>query len=82
MAAWNRFARVRGVSRQGGTKPASPLRAYSTRPAGISEGGTSAQFTAASCPKRSTTFPDVSESRHAVAVPGEGGSHSEDSHQS
>jgi len=42
----------------------------------------SAQFTAASCPKRATTFPDVSESRHAITVIGAGGSHSEDSHES
>jgi len=40
------------------------------------------QFPAPSCPKRATTFPDVSESRHAVAVLEAGGSHSEDSHQS
>jgi len=58
------------------------MREYSTRAALSSRGPTSAQFTAPSCPKRATTYPDVSASRHAVAVIGAGGSHNENSHQS
>jgi len=56
--------------------------AYYNRAAVLSGGPTSAQFTAASFPQRAMTFPDVSDSRHAVAVIGAGGSNSGDSHES
>jgi len=60
--------------------PARPIRAHSIMAAVISEGPTSAQFTAAFCVKKATTFPDLSYARHTVAVTGAGGSNSEESH--
>jgi len=79
-AAWNRFARVRGDSRQGGTSAASPMRAYLTIAAVISQGPTSDQLTDGPYPNKAKTCPDVSESRHSVAVTGVGGVNDADNH--
>jgi len=43
---------------------------------------TAAQLTDGSYPNKATTCPDVSESRHSVAITGIGGVHNADNHQS
>jgi len=58
------------------------MRAYSTIAAVISQGPTSDQLMDGSYPNKATTCPDVSESRHSVAVTGVEGVHDADNDQS
>jgi len=58
------------------------MRAYLTGAAVTSRCLTAAQLTDGSYPIKATTCPDVSESRHSVAVTGVGGVHDAHRHQS
>jgi len=60
--------------------PASPMRVKWTMAAVTSRGPTAAQLTDGSYTNKATTWPDVSESRHSVAVARVGGVHDADNH--
>jgi len=71
---------VRGDSTHGGTKPASPMRAYSTRAVVTSQGPTTVQMIHESYPNRATTCSDVRECRHSEAVTRVENVHEADNH--